>query len=431
MRKLIISILAAFLLSFAQQSMDLVDLWHQADSTNYDIRRMEQNIHIRELEKSGKKSSWGPKLGIYMAYQYQSEAFRITVPNTGMSIPIMQNDNYFNHIWLDWTLFEGMKRFYEVDSRQYAIESRSAQRKFVSETIKHQLSRLSLMSGLLEKQNRILNESKARIQINLDQSKLLWQEGQISSADTLEFWQGILEIEKQKTELEKQRQDLFEEIGFLSGYANAIKAVFPAHAESIPRDLLQLGNRADQRALELEEKEIQSDYSALGGTYWPKISAKADWRYNKPGYDPISNEWVSYGTFDIGLTWVLWDWNLRKIGREQIEVRRIDNHIRHSRLETDRKKELNKLNNEADEIENKSKLTAKQLQLKKEYYRHRKEQYQMSQIDANQLSITENELTILELQYQVLQMKKTVNLVDQMYVCGTFGRWTQIVEDNQ
>ena len=414
----------------AQEKVTLVRLWQLADSANFDLQKMNLMIQSSKLNEASMLSRFGPKIGVATRYQYQSEAFRLTQPALGLSFTIMQNNNYFNMAWLDWTLFEGFKRFYDLDQAEFNTSAAMASEKFVTETIRHQLTRLTLTVQLLEYEYRISEGSKNRSMLNLNRARNLVKEGQIAPADTLEFWQSILEIDKHQQKIDKQRLNLFNEIGFLLGHDKPVEPV--STLLNLPEnDYGSISRRFDQQALTLTGQSIQKKYASAGSSYWPMIKTGMTWQYDKPGYDPISDEWVSYGKFDIGLNWLLWDWNIRKIAREQVMILHNDNQIQQRKLQIEREKEHLNLKNELRELEQIYVISKKQLTYKETYYKHRQEQYELAQIDANQLSITENDLTILELQELIVQMQILMNKINQIYVCGNFYNWSNSLEAQQ
>jgi outer membrane protein TolC len=335
----------------------------------------------------------------------------------------MRRNNFFNSVWLNWTLFEGMKRFYDIDNARSGKKELEERKIFVRETLKHQLTRLAQQSYLLDIQEKLLSKSRERILINLDKAKSLLREGQISSSDTLEFWQKILEVDKETGRIAETKKTIYREIGFLTGKDQMLRPEagdLPPMADS---GLYVPTARADMLALKAKGKGIEHQYSGLGSLYWPKVSIGAAWQYDKPGYDPISNNWVSYTKYNIGLQWIIWDWNKRKIAREKLQILAVNNTLEEKRLMDERKKELDKLRYKKSRLEEELTITQRQLELKNKYYRYRKEQYEMQQIDASQLSLTENELTSLELKIAAVKKEIETNKIDQIYVCGNFSRW--------
>lgn len=427
---LFISLCTSFL--FSQEPLSLARMWQMADSNNYDLQRLELAVNGAALNKGLSKSQLGPKFGVTASYQYQTESFHITMPPPlNQSLAIMQNHNYYGIAWIDWTLFEGLKRFYDIDKAELTMEAQILKQQFVRETLRHQIARLALQAGMLDYEEEISKRSRERISINLNKAKMLSAEGQIAPADTLEFWQGILEVDKHLSGVKKKKKNLSNEIGFVLGIESGANP-HPQKQFKIPEEYYNhIAERNDQKALNLESLAIDKQYSAVGGFYWPNIKAKMTWQYDKPGYDPITNDWVSFATMDLSMNWLIWDWNQRKMHREQIQIQQNENQIRQNRLAVERKKNLANLKNEEQEVEENLEITRKQLKFKRDYYQHRKKQYDLAQIDANQLSVTENELSILELTEKVLEMKMLLNKLDRVYVCGNFYRWSNELEVSQ
>jgi outer membrane protein TolC len=68
-------------------------------------------------------------------------------------------------------------------------------------------------------------------------------------------------------------------------------------------ELAALANRS-------ERSERQAD--AARGALWPSVMAGARVNYGRPGVDPVENDWMTWTSASLQVSWTLWDWGGRR-----------------------------------------------------------------------------------------------------------------------
>lgn len=70
-------------------------------------------------------------------------------------------------------------------------------------------------------------------------------------------------------------------------------------------------DRAELRALDARLDAADQSARAASGSYWPTVDLEGGWHYGSPGVDPVTNEWMDYGTVALNLRWTLFDFGGR------------------------------------------------------------------------------------------------------------------------
>lgn len=70
--------------------------------------------------------------------------------------------------------------------------------------------------------------------------------------------------------------------------------------------------RPELQALSERRTRRELDATAAAGRLLPSVSAGARFNYGRPGVDPVQNEWMSWASADVRLSWTLWDWSARR-----------------------------------------------------------------------------------------------------------------------
>jgi outer membrane protein TolC len=431
MRKSLLLFFIFLPLLSAQNEVALVRLWQQADSLNLDLQRLEGRVERATARLASERAGWGPVVGLQSGYKYQSEIFRITIPGTVRAIPVMQEHSYLNSVWFDWTLFNGLKRWYRIDAAKATFSAAEADKQFARATLRHQILRQGLHLQLHDQQLEIVHASRSRVVIDLQRARELHRAGQIASGDTLMLHHNLLELTKEESEiLQAQRIGRLQLAALLNRHEPLIP-ILPQQL-SLPVDTVGTWRQSYRSEALLRHRQAKREqWRAAAGNYWPQLRAAGAWRYDKPGYDPINNTWVNYVTLEFGLQWVLWDWQARSQHRQQLQIEYRDTNLQLRQYENERQLEDARISARENAIREKILLTQKQIELKQREYEQRQQQYTMAQIDAFQLATSEKELTILTWQYRLLETQAILAKIDRLYVRGQFLSWTKTLEQQQ
>lgn len=74
----------------------------------------------------------------------------------------------------------------------------------------------------------------------------------------------------------------------------------------------RLERRPELGALAEEVSRQRLLASAVRGRFLPRLSADLRAHYGRPGVDVLENDWMSYGTASVALSWTLWDDGVRR-----------------------------------------------------------------------------------------------------------------------
>ena len=79
--------------------------------------------------------------------------------------------------------------------------------------------------------------------------------------------------------------------------------------------------RPEVAVLRSHQSAAESRARAARGAWWPQISATAGVHGGRPGIDPVDNEWMTWASAGLRLSWPLWDWGGRSAEVEQARAR--------------------------------------------------------------------------------------------------------------
>jgi outer membrane protein len=90
-----------------------------------------------------------------------------------------------------------------------------------------------------------------------------------------------------------------------------------------------------EQALAARESGLQARVRQEHAAGRPRVEASAGWHLGRPGVDPVTNDWMDYGTAGLRLRWPLWDNGLvrQRTAELQAETRKLS----HQRSELARK----------------------------------------------------------------------------------------------
>jgi len=73
-----------------------------------------------------------------------------------------------------------------------------------------------------------------------------------------------------------------------------------------------LNERPELRALDARLDATGHSVREASGSRWPAVDLEGGWHYGKPGIDPVTNQWMNYGTVAVNLRWTLFDFGSRR-----------------------------------------------------------------------------------------------------------------------
>lgn len=83
---------------------------------------------------------------------------------------------------------------------------------------------------------------------------------------------------------------------------------------------LARSHRAEFRTLEAQHSAAVERIGVERAAYYPSVSVFGAVDYGRPGIDKIANEWMLYQVAGVNLTWILWDWKVRRSRIEQMRA---------------------------------------------------------------------------------------------------------------
>ncbi len=398
-------------ISRAQTPLDLDEALRLARQNNLQLKKQQQKQKIAEMEVAIKRGQLLPSLDVSATSSYTDEIAKIdlpfTLPGRPGQIELGKHDRTDIAIGLRQPLFTGFRLNTQVELAKTALESEQTRLAFLNQQTAYQVYLLFYQAQSLKKERRIQAASLARLDVQLDQARSLFNAAQAMAYDTLQVYNQTLQLkilldqnqrDQRLVDLQMARLlDLPE--GRPVGEAELQKPLeFSLRLDSLKQIAAQ--RRPELSGVRLGQRGAQLSRKLAKSTYFPDIGAEAKYHYAKPGLNQVANQWMDYSTVGISLQWNLWRWQQDRHRVEEAEVE-------YSRLTIEERELLRSIDYEVERSWENANFAAKQIQLAERLLAQQQERYRIVSAQqregvatTNDVIVAEADLTQAELQLQ-------------------------------
>jgi len=314
------------------QKFTLTDCY---DSTvfNYpNLRQLELNRAVFDLNIKNIKTSYYPKLNLNGQASYQSDVTKMPIGNNipGINIEELDKDWYKINLDIEQMIYDGglNSSRKKLEETEFRISDQKLQVELYQ--LKDRISHLFFNIVFLEKNREILNVLVDNLKIRIENAQRVFENGMMLSS----------EIDAIKVELHTTVQKIIEldgDIEALIASMNEISGLEIKNASQLElpeieiSDYIFINNRPEYLLLSLHQEKISALKSVTAVKRMPVLAAFGQVGYGRPGYDMLKNSFDDYYKVGAALRWNIWDWS--KVKREK-QVLDIQNQIISSQKET-------------------------------------------------------------------------------------------------
>lgn len=367
MRKVIFMMLV---LIFCQLKAEIITLYecHEKARQNHPLKKQTEIRHeIFELNRKNLNRGYLPGFKLNANAVYMSDVVEFDQVMSELSIPGMKtldlgqmpNDQYKATLDINQVVYDGGMIRYSKELEQAALEADKSSIQVEIYNVYEQINQVYFSLLMLEKQNELTRLFENQIK---EQKHVL--------KSTVEAGAALpVNIDVLDAELLKVQQQLHD---FKSGHHQLIKTLETLVGESLVEVELKLPkvridaseiHRPELTLFKTKREKLAASQKLAGRTLIPRLSVFGTLGYgNPPGNNFFRNEYDTYYTVGMGISWTPFDWHKTKRQQQMMRAQqRILNtrerDFRRSvdiildRIQADIEKIENKLDTDRDLIE--------------------------------------------------------------------------------
>ncbi len=278
----------------------------EAIKNNPRIKAQQSQVRAAGLETEAAFGESLPELNFDISYNHVTDIPEFKIPFIGSSVKIGTYDKFDSGISLKYVLFSGF-------ARQNAITLKKQMRKIHTiglEKLKKEVAFQTIaiyrkvQADKIEK--AVLSASGKRIENQLKRTRSLVKEGMMLSLDTLNLSLALLENENKMLVVEANLQIDLQFLQNLTGTNTIPLETLPVFKDALVSQWQKQKNE-QLKLLDIQKNMAETSAALHRSAFYPKAVVQAAYRYGKPGLDVISNKWMDYGIWGVGVSWNLFN----------------------------------------------------------------------------------------------------------------------------
>ncbi|MBN2414552.1 TolC family protein [bacterium] len=361
-----------------------------------------ESVHAAEAGHASLARSLLPGLSLTSSASVVSERAEIDLANlTGLplgSVPLGAKENYSAGLNLSYLLFSGFAGQAAVHIGEACTRlTRTALSRSEKETAFAAADAYRSAQGLKLTESS-LQAAIARADEQLTRIRALIGGGMALPVDSLTLVLGRLRYEQQLITARSALATAGQKLETLTGRRIEVEPFKPGET---PEPAGFSGHDSELlRSMGIRHEIAEEKYREARSAYYPRIAVQAAYHYGKPGIDPITNRWMTWGSAALGLEWKLFQFGS---ARKQAEASRAA--IRQLAHETEQvERELRLVYDGAlrsyRSLQNGMQITQRALALAREKFRLITLQAREGMISATEFNEANLELTRAEIDLQ-------------------------------
>jgi outer membrane protein TolC len=289
-----------------------------------------QELAAREavLDAENARARWYPQVFLGADAAYVNKVMQIPVP--GRTIRFGDNESYDLSVSLNQNVYDaGRIRALELANGARARMSRQnadAARLQAAFGGKTAFFRVILAGRLLDAAEQSREEAvRHRETVSALEGQGMALRNDVVRAD-LRIANADLDIASQRSELARSLASLRSAVGLPADEPLALSwsgSYEPDLADTVFQHVVEA--RPEFAAFDAAEEASLHAVDVARAALYPAVGFNAGFHYGRPGLDLPANEWMSYATAGLRLTWNVWDWgaNRREIQKTRLSVERV------------------------------------------------------------------------------------------------------------
>jgi outer membrane protein len=268
-----------------------------------------QNDAARARAENAQAKRW-PRIGADASYDYASEILSIGFPSAP-PVSFGDGNTYRVSVGVDVPLYTGgamgaTARAERAEANATALDVVADSLGVVRDVRSAYFHALASRSQL-----EVARVAVRRLDRHLDRITQQIGVGASSEAERVQTTARLREAEQRM--LGAESRSITDEIALGSAIGLSGERIAPGGnldasllgGTSLAPDMVDSRPELASLAVRRDESDLRA--RAAWGALLPSVVAGARWNYGRPGVDPITNDWMSWGTAHVGLAWTLFD----------------------------------------------------------------------------------------------------------------------------
>ncbi|MCI0693728.1 TolC family protein [candidate division KSB1 bacterium] len=426
-------------MSQAQTPLALDEALHLARQNNLQLQKQQQKQRIAELEVAIKRGQRLPSLDLNAAASYTDEVAQLDIPIDQLGLPLPSNvgqprlelgghDRTDIAVGVRQPIFTGSRLSAQVELAQTAFESEQTRLEVLQQQTAYQVYLLFYQAQSLKKERKIQDASLSRLNVQLQQTRNLFNAAQAMAYDTLQVYNQTLQlkIQMEQNQRDQRLTDLqtakllnLPRVRPIAEMDLTKPPAFRAPLDSLKQKAVQ--SRSELSGVRLGQLSAKLSRKLAQSTFFPDIDAEAKYHYGKPGLNQVANQWMGYGMVGVNLQWNLWRGNQ---DRHRVEAAEVE----YDRLALEERELLRSIDYEVERSWENAKFAAGQIELAERLLAQQQERYRIISVQqregvatTNDLIVAESDLTQAEVQLQRALIQYYVAESEILLATGVIG----------
>lgn len=420
--KLIGLLLAVFLVD--AHSQDLSAVVQAAMQNNKSLKSARAGLKSAQLEARAAKRASLPQIDLDASYNHVTDVPEIQLPFSTSKIRLGTYDKYDSGISLSYPVFTG----FAVSAKNEMQEQQTGMQKVHIEALQNQTA-FEVISAYRMVQSlkiniRTLTAARQRMQLQLERSRIVVENGMMLAVDTLALRIAVLDYDKRILEAEGKLSTAWQQLENLAGQPVEVTREVPG----VPSNKVPQWKNLSQtpiRILEVQKEMAKSSERLVRANYYPKIVLQAAYRYGKPGLDMITNDWMSYGVWGVGISWNLFHGLSESLQIEASKSRQESIEFQKRGTEEKLQLDYNRTLNEYKVLQKQMAIGENAVRLAGDRLEQIKIQFEQGQATVTDFNSANLELTEAQLALTTLRIQLSLKLNELEWKSGLpFNDWS-------
>lgn len=390
-----------------------VDMALSHDAT---VHSAATDVQAARLDAAAAARSVLPALDLGASYRYTTASADLTLPIPGQpqTISLVRQNTIDTSVGFQWAPFTGFARQSSIELKR--LTALLAENSLSSTRTRVALETVTAFRQAQSAQLQIdsISSGRERAQLQLDRTTALQKQGMAKEVDVLSLTIARLDFDQKLIAAKAALRDALEQLKSLTGAEISVPEA-PTTEKTMTLPSLSIESLDQIKALSIRRTVLQTNRKREESKYYPSLALSGALHYGIPGADPVTNDWMLYGTAGISLSWS-YDW-----GATSLAVRAATQRI--AKLASDETAAREKINlqfakavrdwhamkEEADVLNASLNLARTRMNI----VRSQNEQGMASTTDFNDANL---QLTVAELRYrsQILSLMLKANQIDAL-----------------
>ncbi len=432
MRRIAYFVIVLLAVYLSAETMNLEQAWELGLQNNPMLQQRELVGQIAETERKIKFGEFLPKVTVNGLYYYVSEQAEITFDNLPLGLtmdPVKMGskDNWDFNAKLTQPVFTGFRLMQDFERAK--IDQRVAGQAvhLAENALRLQIAAYYYQCEALRHQIAIIDDGIRRANLQKNRILNLLDAGQVTTLDTLEVANRVLELMTMRKSAEHQYRIAMAQLAEVMATDEPFELEFEEQEVMPVIQSLEtyrgtaLENRVELSMNRENVRKQKLTTRIAESVFYPQIYAQAEYHYGNPGVQMIDPQWDDYYRLGVQMQWQIWDW------MESANRRKQSIHLT-EKLELEEDVIANRIEREVTQTWEQMRSVEEQMVLQEQLTRQRELEVQHAENLMNQGNATildvrdaEERLTESKLRLDALRAQMNIYKMQMDYYTGIIG----------